>query len=125
MIPDFQVDTEGLRQDAAAVTAVADRITGAAASAPAADPSPRWAATEATALAADSTRHMVDALGHDTAETADRIRAAATAYEEADTRTAARLALSAAETRTTAHTTTAAGTAPRTDDTRTTARPAR
>jgi Excreted virulence factor EspC, type VII ESX diderm len=103
MTHDFQVDTEGLRQDAAAVTAVADRITGAAVSAPAADPSPRWAATEATALAAGSARHLVEALGHDTADTADRIRAAATAYEEADARSAARLALSTTGTRTTIH----------------------
>ncbi|WP_433793360.1 hypothetical protein [Actinoplanes sp. CA-252034] len=91
MSTDFQVDTEGLRQDATAVTAFADRITGATASAPAADPSPHWAATAATTLVTDATRRMVTALAHDTAETASHIREAATAYEQADARAATRL----------------------------------
>ncbi|GIE79167.1 hypothetical protein Aph02nite_51170 [Actinoplanes philippinensis] len=91
MNPDFQVDTEGLRQDAAAVTAFAGRIAGAAASAPVADPSPHWAATAAATLAADSVRRWVTSISDDTAATATHIRAAATAYEAADARAARRL----------------------------------
>ncbi|MEU8655513.1 type VII secretion target [Actinoplanes philippinensis] len=90
MNPDFQVDTEGLRQDAAAVTAFAGRIAGAA-SAPVADPSPHWAATAAATLAADSVRRLVTAISDDTAATATHIREAASAYEAADARAARRL----------------------------------
>ncbi|GIF41243.1 type VII secretion target [Actinoplanes xinjiangensis] len=96
MNPDFEVDTEGLRQDAAAITALAGRITGAAASAPSADPAPRWATTAATDLATDAARRMTIALGHDTAETASQLRAATEAYQEADARAAARLSLTPA-----------------------------
>ncbi|MEU4158812.1 hypothetical protein [Actinoplanes sp. NPDC026670] len=92
MNPDFEVDTVGLHRDATAIAAFADRVTGAAAAAPVADAAPRWATTTATAFAADSARRLVITLGHNTAETAARIREAAAAYEETDTRVATRLA---------------------------------
>jgi hypothetical protein len=92
MNPDFQVDTEGLHRDATAIAAFADRVTGAGSSAPVAEAAPRWATTTAATLAAGSAGRMVRRLGHDTTETAARIAASATAYEEADARAAARLA---------------------------------
>ena len=94
MDPDFEVDTEELRRHAAEAGATADRVTGAADGAPLPDPSPRWAAAGAAALAADAARQQLLHLGGDVAETAQRIRAAAGAYEEADARAATRLRLS-------------------------------
>ncbi|MFC4065572.1 hypothetical protein [Actinoplanes subglobosus] len=91
MNPDFQVDTAGLHRDATAIAAFADRVTGAAASAPVADAAPHWATTAATTLAADSARRVVRLIGHHTTETASRIEASAVAYEEADARAATRL----------------------------------
>ncbi|GIE33426.1 hypothetical protein Ait01nite_064710 [Actinoplanes italicus] len=91
MNPDFEVDAESLLQDATAVTGFAGRVVGTAARVPVADPSPHWAATGAADLTADSARRLVGLLGRDVEETAERIRAAATAYREADNRAAARL----------------------------------
>ncbi|BEL09948.1 hypothetical protein Q0Z83_081390 [Actinoplanes sichuanensis] len=91
MNPDFEVDTAGLHREATAIAAFAERVTGAAASAPVADPAPHWATTTANLLAADSARRMVGLIGRDTAETASRTDAAAAAYEEADARAATRL----------------------------------
>jgi hypothetical protein len=88
---DFEVDAESLSDDATAVTGFAGRVAGAAGSVPGADPAPRWATTGASALTADATRRLVGLLGQDLAETAERIRTAAAAYEQADARAAARL----------------------------------
>jgi hypothetical protein len=91
MNPDFEVDAESLLQDATAVAGLAGRVTGAAAPVPVADPSPHWATTGAAALTADSARRLIGLLGQDVAETAEWVRAAASAYREADARAAARL----------------------------------
>ncbi|MEU4621657.1 hypothetical protein AB0G04_16985 [Actinoplanes sp. NPDC023801] len=91
MNPDFEVDAESLLQDAAAVTGLAGRVAASAASAPTADPAPRWATTGAAELAADSARRLTALLGQDVAGTAERIRAATAAYQQADARAAARL----------------------------------
>ncbi|MFC7535311.1 hypothetical protein [Actinoplanes sp. GCM10030250] len=93
MNPDFEVDTEDLRQVATSVAGTAARVTGAAVSAPFPAPSPRWAVTGAAQLAATAARHQVAQLGGDAEETARQIRAAAEAYAEADARAAARLRL--------------------------------
>ena len=91
MNADFEADADGLRQNAAAVTGFAGRVTGAAGPVPAVDPAPRWATTGITTLLADTARRMLSGLGHDTAETAEQINGAAAAYEQADARAAARL----------------------------------
>jgi hypothetical protein len=91
MNPDFEVDAASLSEDATAVTGFAGRVTGAAGSAPRAVPAPRWATTGATALTTDAAQRLVGLLGQDLAETAERIRTAAAAYEQADARVAARL----------------------------------
>jgi hypothetical protein len=93
MHPDFEVGTDDLRRTAASVSAAADRVTGAAASAPVPAPVPRWATTGAAALAATAARQQLTHLGGDITATARQIRAAAEAYEEADARAAARLRL--------------------------------
>ena len=91
MNPDFEADTEALRRDAATLDSTAGRVSGAAGSAPTADPAPRWATADAAELAATSARQLVARIGTDVAATAAQIRAAAAAYEEADARAAARL----------------------------------
>jgi hypothetical protein len=91
MDPDLEVDTDDLRRAAAALTGTASRVNGAAAQAPPAILSPRWATSDAAALAADAARAQLILLGADLAETASQITAAATAYEAADARAATRL----------------------------------
>jgi hypothetical protein len=91
MNADLEAEAESLRRGAADTTGLAGRVTGATGSAPGADPAPRWETTGAAALLTDSARRVLAAVGHDTAGTADQIRAAAAAYEEADARAAARL----------------------------------
>ncbi|MDI6098507.1 hypothetical protein QLQ12_07810 [Actinoplanes sp. NEAU-A12] len=91
MNADFEAEAEGLRRSATAVTGLAGRVSGAAGSVPGTDPAPRWATTGAATLMTESARRLLSLLGHDTAETAERIRAAAAAYEQADARAAARL----------------------------------
>ncbi|WP_328465052.1 type VII secretion target [Actinoplanes sp. NBC_00393] len=94
MNPDFEVDTTGLRSDAATLAGTAARVTGAADSAPLPDPTPRWSTTGAAELAATAARQLLTQLGADIEATARQIRATAEAYEEADTRAAKRLRLS-------------------------------
>jgi hypothetical protein len=91
MTPDLQVDTDDLRHTAAALTGTATRTKATAAEAPATDPTPRWATTDAALLAADAARERLTGFGGDLAETARQIVAAADAYAEADARAAARL----------------------------------
>lgn len=91
MNADFEAEAEGLRRSATAVTDLAVRVTGAAGSAPGTDPAPRWATTGAATSLTDSARRLLAALGHDTAGTAEQVRATATAYDEADARAADRL----------------------------------
>lgn len=91
MNPDFRVDAESLRTDAAAVTGLAARVSAAAAHLPRADRTPRWATTAATTLTAGTAHRLISVLGHDIAETADRVRAVATDYDESDARAATRL----------------------------------
>ena len=56
MNPDLEVDTDDLRRAASALTGTADRVTAAAAQTPPAVPTPRWATSDAAALAADAAR---------------------------------------------------------------------
>jgi len=91
MSSDFQVDAEALRTAAAAVTGLAGRVSTAATAGPAIEPASPWATAAAGATAAGTARRLVDVLDHDVADTADRMRAVAGDYEEADTRAAARL----------------------------------
>lgn len=91
MNADFEAEAEGLRRSATDVTGLAGRVTDAAGSIPGTDPAPRWATTGAATLTAESARRALSVLGQDTAGTAERIRATAAAYEQADARAAARL----------------------------------
>ncbi|MBB2945437.1 hypothetical protein FB565_005170 [Actinoplanes lutulentus] len=94
MNPDFQVDADELIRQATAADDIAARLNGTADAAPHLHPSPRWAATTATALVADALRLQLRQLGGDVSETARLISAAAAAYQEADARAAARFRLS-------------------------------
>ncbi|GLY00878.1 hypothetical protein [Actinoplanes sp. NBRC 101535] len=89
----FQADTADLRRHAADVEATARRLDGAGAAAPHTETTPRWATATAADLAAGAARRSLALIGNDTAETAQRITAAARAYEEADARAATRLRL--------------------------------
>ena len=91
MDPDLEVDTDDLRRVAAALTGTAAGVSGAAAQAPPAVPAPRWATSDAAALAADAARAQLILLGADLAETARQITEAAASYEAADARAADRL----------------------------------
>jgi hypothetical protein len=93
MNPDLEVDADDLRRAAAAVAAAADRVTAGTTPEPAPPATPRWATTDAAALAADAARRQLAVLGADLAETARRITAAAADYELADARAATRLRL--------------------------------
>jgi hypothetical protein len=94
MNPDFQSDADELLRQAAAVGTTADRVFDAARAAPDPEPSPRWAATTAAELAGSVIRQQLEQLGHDVTTTAQQIRSAARAYQEADERTANRFRLS-------------------------------
>lgn len=91
MNPDLEVDTDDLRRAASALARTADEVSAAAGQAPPAVPTPRWATSDAAALAADAARAQLAQLGTDLAETARQIVAAAAAYEAADARAAGRL----------------------------------
>jgi len=91
MNPDLEVDTTDLHHLAAALSGTASRVTAAAAHAPSAAPTPRWATVDAAEPAAAAARTELARLGADLAETARQIAAAADAYEAADARAAARL----------------------------------
>ncbi|MEU4559042.1 hypothetical protein AB0F72_11675 [Actinoplanes sp. NPDC023936] len=94
MSSDFHVETEDLRRLAAATGDLAARtsnLRGPAGLAPGSPP--RWAAATPAALAAEALRQQLEHLGSDVAETARRITAAATAYQEADARAATRFRL--------------------------------
>ncbi|BBH66056.1 hypothetical protein ACTI_27410 [Actinoplanes sp. OR16] len=92
-VPSVRADTDDLHRQAAATDATADRVLDAARSAPEPDQVPRWAATTAALLAAESARQQLTQVGRDVAETALRIRVSAAAYQEADARAAARFRL--------------------------------
>ncbi|MEU4693277.1 hypothetical protein [Actinoplanes sp. NPDC023714] len=89
----FQADSVDLTGIAAAAADTADRVAEAARSAPEPDPVPRWATTSAGMLAAEAVRQQLAQLGREVTETAQRIRASAAAYEEADARAANRFRL--------------------------------
>jgi hypothetical protein len=93
MNPDLEVDADDLRRAAAAVAAAAHRVTAGSTAAPVPPVTPRWATTDAAALAAEAARGQLAVLGADLAETARRITAAAADYELADARAATRLRL--------------------------------
>ncbi|MGX6602794.1 type VII secretion target [Micromonosporaceae bacterium Da 78-11] len=93
MNPDLEVDADDLRRTASAVAGLADQVTTAASAEPVPATTPRWATTDAAALAAEATRGQLAVLGADLTETARRITEAAAAYEIADARAATRLRL--------------------------------
>ncbi|MEU8237908.1 type VII secretion target [Actinoplanes missouriensis] len=94
---DFHAENGDLRRLAAATDDLAARITGLTGpSSPSSlvpESPPGWAAATPAALAADALRRQLEFLGADIAETARRITAAATAYQEADARAATRFRL--------------------------------
>ena len=93
MNSDLEVDADDLRRTASAVAGTATRVTAGTRQEPTVDNTPRWTATDAAVLAADSARGQLAVLGADIADTARRILAAVAAYETTDARAAARLRL--------------------------------
>ncbi|GAA0534223.1 hypothetical protein GCM10010172_14060 [Paractinoplanes ferrugineus] len=91
MNPDFEVDTDELRQAASALSGTADRVTAGASAAPAVPHVPRWRTVDAATLAAVAARRQLAALGHDFETTARRMAEVAEAYAAADARAVSRL----------------------------------
>jgi hypothetical protein len=90
MNPDLEIDAGEVRAGASAVAATAARVTSGA-EPPATVGVPRWAASDAAALAADAVRRTLAETGADIAATARQIAAAVVDYEDADDRAASRL----------------------------------
>jgi len=87
----FDLDPPALRACAAAVADTGARVVAGAARAPAADPVPRWATSEALAGLAGATRTRLSALGVGIEDAARQIGAAVDDYQDADDRAARRL----------------------------------
>jgi hypothetical protein len=94
MDPDLEVDTDGLRAVARALTGTASRVTDGELFEPSVPTTPHWSTTDAAMLAGDAARGQLTSLAAEITETARRITAAAEAYEQADARAATRLRLS-------------------------------
>jgi hypothetical protein len=93
MNPDLEVDADDLRRTAAAVAAAAAEVTAGTRHEPVPVTTPRWATTDAAALASEAARRQLAMIGADLAETARQITEAAAAYELADARAVTRLRL--------------------------------
>jgi hypothetical protein len=91
MNQEFEIDAGGTRACASAMAATAARVTGGGTRTPVPVATPHWATSDAAALAADTARQRLTAVGAETAETARQIVAAVVDYETADDRAATRL----------------------------------
>jgi hypothetical protein len=91
MNPDLEVDTGAVRAAAAAIDDLAARVSGGESESPAPVTTPRWAASDAAASAADANRRRLADAGNDIAATARQIVAAILDYEDSDERAASRL----------------------------------
>jgi hypothetical protein len=91
MTQDLEVDTGGVRECAAQIAVSGARVGAGVTEQPRAVAVPRWATTDAAAMAADQARQRLTALGAEITAMADQILAAVVDYEAADDRAADRL----------------------------------
>ena len=91
MKPDLTVDTTEVRAAASDLAAAGERVSAGAAGPPDPVPAPRWATTDAGALATEAIRRQLARLGAGITGTAREIDTAAVDYEAADERSATRL----------------------------------
>ncbi|OJF13096.1 hypothetical protein [Couchioplanes caeruleus] len=88
MRPDFEVDTEGVRDWAAALTTASGNLQ---ADPPSPVPGPHWSATDAGTVAAAAAQRALAAIANDIITTGRAAAGAAGDYEAADASAAARL----------------------------------
>jgi hypothetical protein len=91
MNPDLTVDTTEVRAAASELSAAGRRVSAAAVDPPEPVSAPRWATSDATALAAEAIRRQLTELGAGITATAHEIVATAMDYEAADERAAVRV----------------------------------
>jgi hypothetical protein len=88
---DLEINTDAVRTCASTVNRVGARVAGGASAAPPTVSVPRWATSDAAALASARAGTDLTGLGDSIATTARQILAAVLDYEDADARTAGRL----------------------------------
>jgi hypothetical protein len=88
---DLKINTDAVRTGASTVNRVGARVAGSASAAPPTVSVPRWATSDAAALASARAATDLTGLGDSVAATARQILAAVLDYEDADARTAGRL----------------------------------
>jgi hypothetical protein len=91
MNPDLEVDTGAVRASAAAIDDLAASVSGGEVESPVAVTTPRWAAGDAAASAADAGRRRLADAGGGIAATARQIVATVLDYEDSDERAASRM----------------------------------
>ena len=91
MTPDLTVDTTEVRAAASDLAAAGERVSADAADPPDPVPAPRWATTDAAALATEAIRRQLAQLGAGITGTAREIGTAAEDYAAADERSATRV----------------------------------
>ena len=91
MNPDFEVDTQAVRDAASDTAELAAEVSSGATDPPEQVTVPRWATADAAAEATLAVRRQAATLAADIAEAADQIIAAVVDYEDADQRAASRM----------------------------------
>lgn len=91
MNPDFEVDTQAVRDAAADTAELAAQVSSGATDPPEQVTVPRWATADAAAEATVAVRRQAATIAADIAEAADQIIAAVVDYEDADQRAASRM----------------------------------
>jgi hypothetical protein len=91
MSPDLEVDADALRACSSALADTGARVSAGATRPPIPPLVPRWATTDAAALAADGAWHHLDGIGAGLAAIARQTATTAAEYEAADARAARRL----------------------------------
>jgi hypothetical protein len=91
MKPDLTVDTTEVRATASDLSATGRQTSAGAVDPPDPVPAPRWATSDATALATEAIRRQLSELGAGITATAQEIVAAVTDYDAADERAAVRM----------------------------------
>ncbi|HEY7274136.1 MAG TPA: hypothetical protein VH502_15490 [Actinoplanes sp.] len=91
MKPDLTVDTTEVRSAASDLSAAGRLVSAGAMDPPDPVSAPRWATSDATALATEAIRRQLSELGAGITATAHEIVAAVTDYDAADDRAAFRM----------------------------------
>ena len=91
MKPDLTVDATEVRATASDLSTAGGGVSAAAADPPAAVPAPRWATSDAGAMAAEAIRRQLAEAGAGITASAREIVAAVLDYEAADERSATRM----------------------------------